>query len=270
MSDGTTIRLLFVGDVVGPIGREAARRFLPALREQLRVDAVIINGENSADSGMGATPESAAGLLQVADFVTLGDHAFDQESIRPYLDSEPRIIRPANMDTALPGRGWATFEAAETGPRIGVVNVMGKLFMKETPESPYSAADRAVKALADEGVRVIVVDFQAEATSEKQAMGWYLAGRATAVLGTHTHVPTADARILPGGTAYISDVGMTGAQDGIIGFGREGFSRLILGDRSAGPPRPADGPPQINAVVIELDPETGHATAFEPVLRTSE
>jgi 2',3'-cyclic-nucleotide 2'-phosphodiesterase len=270
MSVDGVIRLLFAGDVVGPIGREAARRFLPVLREQLRLDAIIINGENSADNGMGATPETAAGLLRVADFVTLGDHAFDQESIRPYLDSEPRIIRPANMDPALPGRGWATFEAAGTGTRIGVVNLMGKVFMKETPESPYAAAERVVNALLDERVHSVVVDFQAEATSEKQSMGWYLAGRVTAVLGTHTHVPTADARILPGGTAYITDVGMTAGANGVIGFSRKPFATLAAGERLSAPPPPADGPAHLDAVLIEIDALTGRAISIERVEREQE
>jgi metallophosphoesterase (TIGR00282 family) len=265
MAEGNVLRLLFAGDVVGPMGREAARRFLPALRAQLRLDAVIINGENSADNGMGATPETAAGLLEVADFVTLGDHAFDQERIRSYLDTEQRIIRPANMDPALPGRGWATFEAA--GTRIGVVNLMGKVFMKETPESPYAAADQAVKALADEGVRIVIVDFQAEATSEKQAMGWHLDGKVTAVLGTHTHVPTADARILPGGAAYISDVGMTGGADGVIGFSRRPFAALAAGERLSAPPPPADGPAHLDAVLIEIDTVTGRALSIARVER---
>jgi 2',3'-cyclic-nucleotide 2'-phosphodiesterase len=262
---GEIVRLLFAGDVVGPRGREAAQRFLPALRQQLRLAAVIINGENSADNGFGATPQTAAELLSVADFVTLGDHAFDQQEIRPYLDAQPHIIRPANMDPSLPGRGWATF--ALDGTRIGVVNVMGKLFMKETPESPYAAVDRAVTALAAEGVRLIVVDMQAEATSEKQAMGWYLAGRVSAVLGTHTHVATADARILPGGTAYISDVGMTGGKDGIIGFSRKPFAVVVEGGRLPAPPPPADGPARLDAVLIEIDVETGHAVAVQRVVK---
>ncbi len=265
---GDVIRILFAGDVVGPVGREAARLFLPALRKQLRLDAVIINGENSADNGMGATPQTAVELLEVADFVTLGDHAFDQESIRPYLDAEPRIIRPLNMDTALPGRGWATFEAG--GARIGVVNVMGNVFMRLKTESPYAAVDRGIKALSGDGVRIIVVDMQAEATSEKQIMGWHLAGRATAVLGTHTHTPTADLRILPGGTAYITDVGMTGANDSIIGFSREAFSGLATGERLSAPPPPSDGPPHMDAVLIEADAALGRALSVERIVRDQE
>ena len=258
-------RLLFIGDVIGPVGCAAVQALVPDLRRELRLDAVIANGENSADSGFGITAHTAAALLSVVDIVTLGDHAFDQEGMEALLGQEPRVIRPVNFEASLPGRGWGLFEIA--GARVGVINVLGQLFMRPKVTSPFTAVDQAVRELQAAGANLIVVDMQAEATSEKQALGWFLAGRVSAVLGTHTHVATADARILPGGTAYISDVGMTGGKDGIIGFSREGFSRLIQGDRSAGPPRPAEGPAQLNAVLLEVDTETGHARSIERLVR---
>jgi len=251
------LRLLFVGDVVGPAGRTAARELIPALRRELRLDAVIVNGENSADNGFGATPQTAQELLTVADFLTLGDHAFDQPDLRPFLDAEPRIIRPANFADPAEGRGWGTFTATN-GTQVGVVNLLGSLFMRPKVSPPFAAADEALAALHTQRVAVILVDMQAEATSEKQVMGWYLAGRATAFFGTHTHVPTADLRMLPGsGTAYVSDVGMTGARDGIIGFERESFLHPTrMGERKT-PPKPAEGPLKLDAIYLEVETRAG-------------
>lgn len=260
-----TLRILFIGDVVGPTGRAAIRELVPALRRDLRPDAVIANGENSAENGFGATAATAAELLDSVDFLTLGDHAFDQPDIRPYLDQEPRIIRPANLEGDVTGRGWATFEAG--GARIGVANLVGQVFMRPQSRSPFLVADEALQALRADGAAVILVDLQAEATSEKQGMGWHLDGRATAVLGTHTHVPTADLRVLPGGAAFISDVGMTGGRDGIIGFAREGFLERFLGTQPQGWPRPAGAPGHLDAVLIVADPATGRALSIERVTR---
>ncbi|MEO7001856.1 MAG: TIGR00282 family metallophosphoesterase [Ktedonobacterales bacterium] len=252
------LRLLFVGDVIGRGGRNAACAIIPELRQELRLDAVIVNCENSADNGFGATPQTARELLAVADFLTLGDHAFDQPDIRPFLDAEPRIIRPLNFADPVEGRGWGTFATAN-GTKVGVVNLLGSLFMRPKVTSPYAAADEAIAALHAEGAAIILVDMQAEATSEKQAMGWHIAGRATAFLGTHTHVPTADLRILPGsGTAYISDVGMTGARDGIIGYDRAGFLRIMVTGEHKGFPGPEqDGPLKLDAVMLEVDASPG-------------
>lgn len=256
-------RLLFIGDVVGPTGCAAVQALIPDLRRELRLDAVIVNGENSAQSGFGITEQTAEVLLSVADFVTLGDHAFDQEEVGEFLNRELRIIRPANFDASLPGRGWGTFEVE--GVRVGVVNVLGRLFMRPKVSSPFETVDRAVHELKDAGANFIVVDMQAEATSEKQTMGWYLAGRVAAVLGTHTHIPTADLGVLPGGTAYVTDVGMTGGQNGVIGFSREGFLRLFLEGKPSGFPQLAEGPGRLDAVFIEVDVGSGRAVAVERI-----
>jgi len=258
-------RLLFIGDVILPASCIAVQALVPGLRRELKLDAVIANGENSADSGFGITVQTAAALLSVVDFVTLGDHAFDQEGTGELLEREPRIIRPANFEATLPGRGWGMFEAA--GVRVGVANLLGQLFMRPKVTSPFAAADKVVSELKAAGANLIVVDMQAEATSEKQGMGWHLAGRATAVLGTHTHVPTADQRVLPGGTAYVTDVGMTGGTNGVIGFSKNFFSRLFTGEKPSGPPEGAEGPIRIDAVLIEADVKSGRAVAIERIFK---
>jgi metallophosphoesterase (TIGR00282 family) len=236
--------------------------FAPALRRDLALDAIIVNGENSADNGFGVTVESAQELLGVADFVTLGDHAFDQKDIGQFLDEEPRIIRPLNFEQAVPGRGFGIVTVQDV--RIGILNLLGRLFMRPAVTSAFMAADQGIEALRLAGAVAIVVDMQAEATSEKQGMGWYLAGRVAAVLGTHTHVPTADLRILPGGTAYVSDVGMAGGRDSVIGFDRERFVAFMLTGEAQGT-SPATGPVGLDAILIVIDPATGLAVAAERV-----
>jgi metallophosphoesterase (TIGR00282 family) len=264
-----TVRLLFVGDVVGAAGRDAARMLIPPLRQELAADCVVVNAENSADAGFGVTADTASDLLDVADLLTLGDHAFDQPDTDTLLAREPRIIRPANIGQDCPGQPWTIVRAA--GMPIGVVTVQGQVFMKTLPESPFAAADRALAALAGMGARAAVVEIHAEATSEKQALGWHCDGRAALVVGTHTHVATADVRRLPGGTAFLTDAGMTGARDGIIGFEREGFLRFIAaGDRAGMPPRPGTGARWLNGVLVELDTATGRAVHVERVSRVLE
>ncbi|HLM77216.1 MAG TPA: TIGR00282 family metallophosphoesterase [Rubrobacteraceae bacterium] len=255
-------RLLFIGDVVGEVGCAAVRALVPTLRRELELDAVIVNAENSASSGRGITPDSGSALLSVADFLTLGNHAFDAEGGREYLGYEQRVIRPANFAEKLPGRGWGTFEVGDV--RVGVANLQGRVFMRETPGSPFKAADEAVTELEGSEADLILVDMHAEATSEKQAMGYYLQGRVQALLGTHTHVPTADARILSGGTVYVTDVGMTGSMSGIIGLDKEDFMDLFLGRK---PSRigVSEGPAALNAVLIEVDVEGRRATGIERV-----
>ncbi|MEW6637859.1 MAG: TIGR00282 family metallophosphoesterase [Actinomycetota bacterium] len=240
-------RLLFVGDVVGEGGCEAVRALVPGLRRELALDAVIANAENSA-GGFGITEQTGEALLSVVDFLTLGDHAFDREGAAEYLERERRVVRPANLRGDPPGRGWSVFEAS--GVRVGVANVQGRVFMRDA-SSPFEAADRAVEELERAEAEAILVDLHAEATSEKQAMGWHLAGRVAAVVGTHTHVPTADVRVLPGGTAYVTDVGMTGG-DGVIGFDREGWLDFFLRDRPLRP-EPAAGSVRLDAVLVEIE-----------------
>jgi len=211
------MRLLFIGDVVGKPGREALTATLPKLRAERMPDLIVANGENSA-GGVGITPETAEELYSAGvDVITLGNHTYRHRDIYPYLDSNGKIVRPLNFPESNPGRGYTVTEAA--GMRVGVINLSGQMHL-QVDRSPFEAIDELLEQLAG-GADAFFVDFHAELTSEKVAMGWHLDGRVAAVLGTHTHVPTADARVLPGGTAHMTDVGMTGSRGGVIGVRRE-------------------------------------------------
>jgi 2',3'-cyclic-nucleotide 2'-phosphodiesterase len=211
------MRLLFIGDIVGKPGREGLAATLPSLRAEHLPDLVVANGENAA-GGVGITGETAKEILQAGvDVITLGNHTYRHKDVYPYLDSETRIIRPANFAPSNPGRGHTIVQAA--GMRVCVINLSGQMHM-QVARNPFPAIDELLASLAG-SADAYVVDFHAELTSEKVAMSWHLDGRVGAVLGTHTHVPTADARVLPGGTAHISDVGMTGSRAGVIGVKRE-------------------------------------------------
>jgi len=209
--------ILFVGDLVGGIGRRTLLECLPLLRERFAPTFVVVNGENVA-GGLGITPKAADQLFAAGvDAITLGNHTYRRREIYAYLDSEPRILRPANFLRSQPGHGACMVESA-AGVRLGVVNLSGNLHLR-AGRSAFTEVEAALGEVA--GADQIIVDMHAEATSEKVAMGWHLDGRVTAVVGTHTHVPTADARVLPQGTAYITDVGMTGPRGGVIGVKRE-------------------------------------------------
>jgi metallophosphoesterase (TIGR00282 family) len=211
------VRLLFIGDIVGRPGREALAAAMPELRAERMPDLVVVNGENVA-GGVGITRETAEELFAAgADVITLGNHTYRHREVYPYLDSQQRVLRPANFPQANPGRGHTIVEAA--GMRVAVVNLSGQMHL-QVDRNPFPAIDELLTSLAG-AADAFIVDFHAELTSEKVAMGWHLDGRVAAVLGTHTHVPTADFRVLPGGTAHIADVGMTGSRAGVIGVRRE-------------------------------------------------
>jgi 2',3'-cyclic-nucleotide 2'-phosphodiesterase len=211
------VRLLFIGDVVGRPGRAALAAAMPGLRAERMPDLVIVNGENAA-GGVGITKETAEEIFAAGvDVITLGNHTYRHRDVYPYLDSERRIVRPANFPPSNPGRGHTIAEAA--GMRVGVINLSGQMHL-QVERNPFSAIDDLLDSLTG-AADAVVVDFHAELTSEKVAMGWHLDGRVSAVLGTHTHVPTADGRVLPGGTAHMTDVGMTGSRAGVIGVRRE-------------------------------------------------
>jgi 2',3'-cyclic-nucleotide 2'-phosphodiesterase len=260
LAESQLVKLLFVGDVVGGIGRRTLAALLPGLRDAHQPDFVIVNGENSA-GGVGVTEKTARELLEMgADAITLGNHAYRHREVYEYLDREERVVRPANYPMGSPGRGVTVVESG--GMRLGVVNLSGLLYL-EAVRSPFAEADAALAELRDRADAVLV-DIHAEATSEKVAMGWHLDGRVTACVGTHTHVPTADARVLPGGTAYITDVGMTGARNGVIGVKREqALERFIKLTNVRF--ETADEDPWLNAVLIEADGE-GRATGIEQLL----
>jgi metallophosphoesterase (TIGR00282 family) len=253
------MRILAIGDVVGKPGRRAVAALVPALRDELRIDTVIANGENAA-AGRGLTPKTADELFRGGvDIITSGNHIWDQREIIPQLDADARIIRPANYPQDVPGRGMTSVGS------LTVLNLMGRTFMYEI-DDPFRAADRLL-ADVPEG-QTIAVDMHAEATSEKIAMAWYLDGRVAAVFGTHTHVPTADARLLPKGTAFVCDLGMCGPRDSIIGVEPDAVLRKFLTGMPAKftvPEKPQAV--QFNAVLIDIDDATRRARSIERVDR---
>ncbi|MGB7220008.1 MAG: TIGR00282 family metallophosphoesterase [Vicinamibacterales bacterium] len=253
------MRLLFIGDIVGRPGRDLVRQGLDALVAHHRIDLVIANAENAA-AGFGITRGVGDQILECGvDVMTSGNHIWDKREALDYIGAEARLLRPANYPHAAPGNG-SYLARTQEGLPVGVINVMGRVFMPLV-DDPFAVVLREIEALAAR-TRVIFVDFHAEATSEKVAMGWHLDGKVTAVVGTHTHVQTADERILPKGTAYLTDVGMTGPHDSIIGVEVE----AALGKFISGLPAKFDtatGNPRLNAVIIEADEATGHATAIE-------
>ncbi|KAA5605677.1 YmdB family metallophosphoesterase [Roseospira marina] len=262
------MRLLYLGDIVGRTGRDAVIDTLPGLRRDLALDVVVACGENAAH-GFGLSPKICDELFEGGvDVVTLGNHSWDQRDIIPYIAREPRLLRPANYPPGTPGQGAIVMTDAR-GRRLLVVQVMGRLYM-DPLDDPFAAARREIEAnpLAGppgRGVSAILVDVHAEATSEKMALGHYLDGRVSAVVGGHTHVPTADAQILPGGTAYQTDAGMCGDYDSVIGMVKEPaverFARKMPTERLS----PAGGPATVCGIVIETDDATGRAITIAPV-----
>jgi metallophosphoesterase (TIGR00282 family) len=251
------MKILFVGDIVGKPGRNAVRQLLPGLRAEHRLDLCIGNSENAA-GGAGVTPESADELLEAGlDLLTSGNHTFAKREIVPYLDrAGSRQLRPANYPEGTPGRGHAVIAAA-SGARLGVINLEGRVFMKPL-ECPFRTADRLVASMHAQGVRCIFVDMHCEATSEKNAMGHYLDGRVSAVLGSHTHIQTADDRVLRGGTAYVTDVGMCGPWDSVIGLRKENAIERFLTQRHS-PFDLAQGEVYLQGAMVEIDDATGRA-----------
>jgi 2',3'-cyclic-nucleotide 2'-phosphodiesterase len=258
------MRLVFVGDVVGGTGRRALAALLPGLVDRHRPDFVVVNGENAA-GGVGITERTARDLFDSgADAITLGNHAYRHREAYEFIDREERLVRPANYPRGNPGRGHAVVE--KDGSRLGVVNLSGSVFL-EAARSPFAEVDSVLAELRGRADHVLV-DFHAEATSEKVAMGWHLDGRVTACVGTHTHVPTADGRVLPGGTAYITDVGMTGPRGGVIGVKKDqAVERFVTMMPVKFETSGED--PWLNAVVIEAGPD-GRARSIEQVLLAQE
>ncbi len=247
------MRILMMGDTVGKPGRRAIQRLLPELRREHRVDFAICNAENAA-GGIGLTPETAQELYSAgADVLTLGNHAWAKKEILPWLDSEMPLIRPVNYPPGVPGRGYVIHHG------VLVVQVIGRVFMHPV-DDPFRTMDRVLAEKAD-GVKVIIVDCHCEASSEANAMGWYLDGRVSAVLGTHTHIGTVDARILPKGTAYVTDVGMVGPRDSVIGNAvPEVLQRFLTGMHL--PLNVASGPVSFHSVLVDVDESTGHARSI--------
>lgn len=253
------MRLLYLGDVMGRSGRTALRDRLTGLRERLKADFVVVNGEN-ATSGAGLNAEHARVLLDAgADVLTLGDHAFDQRDMLSFIEQEPRIIRPLNYSKAAPGKGARVFDAAG-GRKVLVAQVLGQVFMKRPFDDPFSAVETVLKTHPLGGlVQASLIDIHCEATSEKMAMGHFCDGRASVVVGSHTHVPTADAMILNRGTAYQTDAGMCGDYDSVIGMDKEEPLRRFLTGMSKGRFQPAMGDATLSGLFVETDDRTGLA-----------
>jgi 2',3'-cyclic-nucleotide 2'-phosphodiesterase len=254
-------RILFVADVVGHPGREAVKAILPGLKKAVAPDLTVVNGENAA-GGFGLTAKIASELKSHgADVITSGNHVFAQKEFVGELPGLERVLRPANYPPPAPGQGSCVVEVA--GHRVLVMNLIGRIFL-DALDDPFRAADAILAAHPD--VRIVFCDMHAEATSEKTAMGWYLDGRASAVVGTHTHIPTADARILSKGTAYVTDVGMVGPRDGCIGMDKD----IVLQRFLTGVPNRfavASGPVTFNSVVVNIDASTGRATSIQRIDR---
>jgi metallophosphoesterase (TIGR00282 family) len=256
------IRILFVADVVGQPGRDAVRAILPGLKKELDPHLTVLNGENAA-GGFGITGKLVAELKSAgADVITTGNHVYGQREFVAELPTLERVLRPANYPPKAPGQGWCVVEAG--GHEVLVMNLMGRIFTAENLDDPFRAADAILAAHPE--LRIVFCDMHAEATSEKNAMGWYLDGRVSAVVGTHTHIPTADGRVLPGGTAYVTDVGMVGPRDGCIGMDKQAvLQRFITGVPSRFVV--ASGPVTFNSVLVTINSSTGRATSIQRVDR---
>jgi 2',3'-cyclic-nucleotide 2'-phosphodiesterase len=254
------MKLLFIGDIVGRLGRDLIRRHVRALASHHDADLVIANGENAA-GGAGITRENMLEILSAGvDVITTGNHVWDKRETLEFIANEPRLLRPANYPEGTPGAGSCVV-AAKNGVRVGVINVMGRVFLHAI-DDPFRVAEREIARLRGEGAQVLFVDVHAETTSEKIALSYYLDGMVTAVIGTHTHVQTADERILDGGTACLTDAGMTGPHDGVIGIEKDAIiARFVTG--LPGRFETATGDPRLNGVIITVDPTNGRATAIQ-------
>lgn len=257
------MNILFVGDIVGRTGRQALEKWLPEIAKEHAIDLTIVNAENSA-GGLGATPEILREILNMGvHAITLGNHTWRKKALLPEIDKFPSVVRPANYPKGVPGKGH-TLITLQDGRILGLVNVMGRVFM-EPLDCPFRAAENAIAQLK-QSTSTIFVDMHAEATSEKVALGWFLDGRCTAVVGTHTHIPTADERVLPGGTAYITDVGMTGPRDSVIGVEKKAVIKKFLTNL----PQKFDvatTPPVLCGVVIKSDDSSGNAVSIQRVMK---
>lgn len=259
------MRILFLGDVMGRAGRAAVADRLPGLRKDWALDFVVVNGEN-ASSGMGLTGAHAKGLLDAgADCVTLGDHAFDQKDMLAFIEQEPRVLRPLNYAKAAPGKGARLFTDAR-GRKVLVAQVLGQVFMKRPYDDPFSAIQPVFHSHPLGGMaQAVIVDMHCEATSEKMAMGHWCDGRASLMVGTHTHVPTADAMILPSGCGYLTDAGMCGDYNSVIGMQKDEPMRRFITQMPSGRFEPAGGEATLSGVFVETDDRSGKTTRITPV-----
>jgi hypothetical protein len=259
------LRILFIGDVVGVAGMTAVKSMLPAAISRWKVDLTVVNGENSAGTGFGITEDTYRDIRGAgADVVTLGNHSWNRKEALSFIGNEPRLIRPLNYVPDTPGQGFVRVDTTD-GKRVLVLNALGRLFMEPT-DDPFGAINHVLQAhKLGLDVDAIIVDFHGEATGEKQAMGHFCDGRVSLVVGTHTHTPSADHRVLVGGTAYITDVGMTGDYDSVVGMQKEEPVRRFTTGVASGRFLPAEGAASMCGVALETEPSSGVATRFAPV-----
>ncbi len=258
------MNILCIGDVVGKPGREVLAKALEGLRKEHSIDFVIVNGENAA-GGAGILPKQAEEIFALGvDAITLGDHTWDKQDIYRFLDEHPRMVRPANFPDGAPGRGW-TVITSNSGVKVGVINMLGRTFMRYNVNCPFRTLDAAVKEISAQ-TPIMILDMHAETTSEKVAMGHYADGQVSFVFGTHTHIQTADDKILPKGTAYITDLGMTGPYDSVIGQNKEKIIRRFL---TSMPQKfeVAEGAGTLHGALITVDPATGRASAITRIIQ---
>lgn len=260
------MKLLFCGDVVGRSGRDAVIDYVPILRKKHGLDFVVVSGDNAA-GGFGISPQICHDFFQCGvDVVTGGDHVWDQKDAHSYLEREPRFLRPHNFPDKAPGTGFRIYDLPN-GHKIAILHLLGQVFHKENLDCPFACADQALKnTIMPKHVASILVDMHCEATSEKNAMGLYLDGQVSAVVGSHTHIPTADARILPRGTAYHTDVGMCGDYNSIIGFDTKAPIQLFTSKMKRIRMQPATGTGTLSAALIDIDDKTGLATSIEHLM----
>ena len=260
---GKMIRVLFLGDIIGATGRAIFAKHIDALREKYKIDAVVVNGENSSNVGRGITPAIMEFFIKHGvNVVTSGNHIWFRREIYSYLDGNRTLLRPANYPSGAPGVGVTTFEVK--GHEVGIMNLQGRIFMREHVDDPLRTADSLLTYLKDK-TKIIFVDMHAEATSEKMALAYYLAGRVSGIVGTHTHIQTADERILPGGTAYISDLGMAGSLNSMIGMNKDAILKHFLTQLPVKFTVDTNPPYVLAGVWIEVDTDTGKASKIERV-----
>ena len=254
------MKLLILGDVMGASGREALKYKLPGIIEKNKIDFVIVNGENAADDGRGITQSIAEEFfLKGVDVITSGNHIWDKQETTDYIDKENRLLRPANLAEGSPGKGYEIYISKNKKYKIGVINLMGNVFMRKTDDVFQIAKNISKKIVLKKNVDFLVVDFHGEITSEKMAIGHFFDGLSTCVVGTHTHVPTADTRILEKGTAYQTDIGMCGDYNSVIGMNKENSIKRFLKDKNAIKHFPAEGEGTLSGIIVQTNPETGLA-----------
>jgi metallophosphoesterase (TIGR00282 family) len=254
------MKLLILGDVMGASGREALQDKLPEIIEKNKIDFVIVNGENAADDGRGITQSIAEEFfLKGVDVITSGNHIWDKQETTNYIDKENRLLRPANLAEGSPGKGYEIYISKNKKYKIGVINLMGNVFMRKTDDVFKVAKNISKKIVLKKNVDFLVVDFHGEITSEKMAIGHFFDGLSTCVVGTHTHIPTADTRILEKGTAYQTDIGMCGDYNSVIGMNKENSIKRFLKDKNAIKHFPAEGEGTLSGIIVQTDPETGLA-----------